>query len=172
MTLIERRRTRQLSLTALLALNLHAGHSQWIKVVGEGGSNPGRGVESMEKAKPKAPSKATLLTHRVSEWVSEWAKCSRTSRSQCTDSTSTPSYFRLCLTAYTPLCRRACAIICGLLRWKRDEESRGVAITHTHTHTLRALFGGGKCVRAFRFVFSDFMALCVYNVAFCSTFVL
>lgn len=37
MTLIERRRTRQLSLTALLALNLHAGHSQWIKVVGEGG---------------------------------------------------------------------------------------------------------------------------------------
>jgi len=27
-------------------------------------------------------------------------------------------------------------------------------------------------VRAFRFVFSDFMALCVYNVAFCSTFVL
>lgn len=131
MTLIERRRTRQLSLTALLALNLHAGHSQWIKVVEGGGRNPGRGVESMEKAKPKAPSKATLLTHRVSEW----AKCSRTSRSQCTDSTSTPSYFRLCLTAYTPLCRRACAIICGLLRWKRDEESRGVAITHTHTHT-------------------------------------
>lgn len=171
MTLIERRRTRQLSLTALLALNIHAGHSQWIKVVGEGEqSRAGSGVHGKSQAKSSIQS--DIADSQSKWWVSEWAKCSRTSRSQCTDSTSTPSYFRLCLTAYTPLCRRACAIICGLLRWKRDEESRGVAITHTHTHTLRALFGGGKCVRAFRFVFSDFMALCVYNVAFCSTFVL